>query len=779
MMRVSILLTTFLLLNITNSFSQKYTISGEITNQASGETIFGATIIISDLNNVGTHTNNFGFYSITLKEGQHQLLFRHAGFTSKSMSVYLTKDTIIDWPLSPIEIHKFNEVEISSQKANNNITSAQMAITRLDPKEIRTIPVIFGEQDIMKTLQLTPGVKGGGEGSAGFYVRGGGADQNLILLDAAPVYNASHLLGFFSIFNSDAIKDVALYKSGIPARYGGRLSSVMDVKMREGNKKRYSATGGIGLISSRLTVEGPIVKDKGSFILSGRRSYADLFLKLSKKEMIKNSTLFFYDLNLKANYKIGEKDRIYLSGYLGRDKFGLNKEFSFDWGNKTATLRWNHIINNKLFLNTSLIYSDFDYNFSLKYEGKGFGATSRIRDYTLKQDYNYFLSKNNTLQFGISAIYHNFSPGDMEVEGSGFGINQIHIEKQHALEIGAYIQNEQKIGQRWALMYGLRYSGFNFMGKGFAYQYNKNGVLLSKKSYDNWESIKYYQGFEPRASINFIITENNSIKLGYNRIFQYIHRLSNTTTSSPTDIWVPTSNNVKPQIGDQLALGFYQNLFHNKFKISVETYYKWLQNQIDYRPNANIIFNQNIESQLVYGKGKAYGIEFQIKKTKGKLTGWFNYTLARSLRQFSDIDNGAVFPARQDRIHDINLVLVYKINKKLTISAAFVFYTGDAVTYPSAFYSMGGYKVPYVGKRNSNRLPNYHRLDIGLTWYLKEYKHFEQSLNFSIYNVYGRENAYSISFTDHFKDYKPGHMIAVQTALFKFVPSITYNFKIK
>lgn len=761
--------------------AQNITISGEITSASTGEQIYGASLFVADMDNTGAHSNSFGFYSLTIHVGKHTLVFRASGYEEVKIQSYFAKDTTLKVELKKGDaLHKLGEVAITSKRENSNITSAHMEVTHLDPKKIKVIPILFGEQDVMKTLQLTPGVKGGGEGSAGFYVRGGGADQNLILLDGSSVYNASHLLGFFSIFNSDAIKGVSLYKSGIPAQYGGRISSVMDVKMLEGNNKRFGATGGIGLISSRLTVEGPIVKNKGSFIVSGRRSYADIFLKLSKKETLKNSTLYFYDLNAKANYKIGKKDHIYLSGYLGRDKFNLNNQFGFDWGNKTATLRWNHLFNDKLFVNTSLIYSNFNYQFSLHYDEQGFGATSAIVDYTVRQDYAYFLNKNNTISFGISGIYHNFKPGDLDVEGdSGFGINQIHIENQHGLEVGAYVQNKQKIGNRWALMYGLRYSGFNFMGKGTAYQYDSEGNEISEKSYDAWKSIKYYQGFEPRASVNFILTENNSIKVGYNRIFQYVHRLSNTTTSNPTDIWVPTSNNVKPEIGDQIALGFYQNLDDNTYKISVETYYKWLQNQIDYRPNANVVFNQNVESQLVYGKGKAYGVEFQIKKTKGKFTGWINYTLARSLRKFPDIDNGAVFPARQDRIHDLNVVLVYQINKKLTVSAAFVFYTGDAVTYPSAFYSMGGYKIPYIGQRNGNRLPNYHRLDIGLTWFLKSHKHFEQNLSFSVYNVYGRENTYSISFTDHFKDNYPGHMMAVQTALFKFVPSITYNFKIK
>jgi len=760
-------------------FSQNITVSGNITDARNGEDIFGASVVVTDMSNTGARTNVYGFYSLTIPVGQHTLLYRNGGYEEQSFDLNLTKDTLINLEMSMTkDVQELQEVEITSKRSNNNITSSQMEVTRLDPQAIKTIPILFGEQDVMKTLQLTPGVKGGGEGSAGFYVRGGGADQNLILLDESIVYNASHLLGFFSVFNSDAIKDVALYKSGIPAEYGGRASSVMDVRMRDGNNKNFGASGGIGLISSRLTVEGPIVKDKGSFIVSGRRSYADIFLVFAKEEELRNTTLFFYDLNAKANYKIGEKDRIYISGYFGRDKFALDDQAAFDWGNATGTLRWNHLFNDKLFVNTSLIYSEFDYRFTIGEGEDGFGIRSKIRDFNIKQDYNYYLNNNNSLKFGVNAIHHTFQPGVLE-SGANVGFNQINLPDRNALELGAYVQNEQKIGSRWALMYGLRYSGFNYMGKGTAYEYDEKGQVTEETEYGSWESIKYYQGIEPRFSASFIINESNSVKAGYNRIFQYIHQLSNTTTSSPTDVWVPTSNNVKPQIGDQVAVGYYKNFKNDEYQVSVETYYKWLQNQIDYKPNANLILNGQIERELVYGKGRAYGIEFQIKKTKGNFTGWFNYTLSRALRTFKDIDNGAEFSARQDRIHDLNLVLTYNINKKFVVSTSFVYYTGDAVTFPSALYTMDGYEVSYIGKRNGNRLPDYHRLDIGLTWYLKERKRFDHNLSFSIYNLYNRENTFSVRFTDSFKDNQTGQTQAVQTALFKLIPSITYNFNIK
>lgn len=763
----------------TSIFAQDYTISGTVTDASNGEDLFGASVIVKELSNTGAQTNVYGFYSLTLPKGAYTLLFRSSGYEDLTKTVDLTDNLTLNVELGiPEEIQEIEEVTITSKKENDNITSAQMEVTRLNPKDIETIPILFGEQDIMKTLQLTPGVKGAGEGNAGFFVRGGGADQNLILLDESTVYNASHLLGFFSVFNSDAIKDVALYKSGIPAEYGGRASSVMDVKMRDGNNKRFGASGGIGLISSRLTVEGPIVKDKGSFILSGRRSYADIFLKLADDPSLQNTTLYFYDLNAKANFKFSDKDRVFVSGYFGRDDFLLDDQFGFDWGNATGTVRWNHVFSDKLFSNTSFIYSKFDYQFTIGQGEDGFGIRSSIRDFNVKQDFTYYLNRNNTIKYGVNGIHHTFEPGVLE-SGDNVGFNNIELDKRRAVEFGAYIQNEQKIGNRFSLMYGLRYSGFNYMGEGTAYEYDEAGNVIEERSYDPWESIKFYHGIEPRLSASFIINEKSSIKTGYNRIFQYIHQLSNTTTSSPTDVWVPTSNNVAPQIGDQIALGYYRNFKSNEYQVSVETYYKWLQNQIDYRPNADLILNDKVESELVYGRGRAYGVEFQVKKTKGKLTGWFNYTLSRALRQFDDIDNGQEFSARQDRIHDLNLVLTYKINEKFVLSTSFVYYTGDAVTFPSAQYTYDNITVPYVGKRNGNRLPDYHRLDLGFTWYLKERKRFEQSLNFSVYNVYARENAFSVRFTDSFEGNSTGQTQAVQTALFKLIPSVTYNFKIK
>ncbi len=765
------------------SYSQKFTLSGSIKDATNGEDLYGAVIKVKELSNVGTTTNAYGFYSLSLEKGTYTIIYRSTGFETQEFQIVLTENIEKNIELNiPEDIQQIEEVQVNAAKENDNITSSEMNVTRFDPKSIETVPVLFGEKDIMKTLQLTPGVKGAGEGNAGFFVRGGGADQNLILLDEAPVYNASHLLGFFSVFNSDAIKDVALYKSGIPAEYGGRASSVMDVKMRDGNNKKFGASGGIGLISSRLTLEAPIVKNKGSFIISGRRSYADLFLKLSKDESLKDTKLFFYDLNAKANYRLGEKDRIFLSGYFGRDKFGLGNDFGFSWGNATGTLRWNHIINSKFFSNTTLVYSDFDYEFNIGSGDDAFGIRSSIQDWNVKQDFSYFLNNNNTLKFGVNGIHHTFKPGALTGENESF--NEVILDSRYALEMGAFIQNEMKIGSRFNMMIGLRYSGFNAMGSGKAYEFNEDGDKTSEKEYGSWESMKYHHGLEPRFSASYILTENNSIKLGYNRNYQYLHQLSNATTSSPTDNWVPSSNNVKPQIADQIALGYYHNLSKNMYRISTEVYYKNLANQIDYRNGAELILNNEVEGELVYGSGKAYGVELQIEKKKGKFTGWLSYTLSRSLRQFDDINEGREFSARQDRIHDISIVLMYRVNKAIALSSSWVYNTGDAATFPSGGYEVNGTFVPYYTERNGYRMPDYHRLDFGFTWYMKDRKKFEHNLNFSIYNVYARENAYTITFEENLIDPDgpadgPTETQAVQTTLFKLIPAITYNFNLK
>lgn len=767
--KYSALLLMLLLSCVT--FAQNFTLSGRIKDAANGEDLIGAAVVVQGMEGTGVITNTYGFYSITLPKGTYNVAIQYIGYQSVVKEVVLTKDVSLNIELAE-ESESLEEVVVSAEAANANVTKTEMSVAKLSPKEVEAVPVIFGEKDIIKMVQLLPGVKTSGEGGSGFSVRGGGLDQNLILLDEAPVYNASHLLGFFSVFNSDAIKDVTLYKGGMPAEYGGRASSVMDVVMKDGNSKRFGASGGIGLISSKLTLEAPIVKDKGSFIISGRRTYADVFLKLSSNEDLRNTTLYFYDLNMKANYQITDKDRVYLSGYFGRDNFGFGNDFGFNWGNATGTLRWNHIFNDRLFGNTSLIYSDYDYEFSIGASEEQFGLSSGINDLNLKQDFTYFMNKDNTMSFGANVIRHEFVPGEIS-SGDESNFSADNIERQFALEGAAYVQNEQKVGQRWSFIYGLRYSVFDYTGPGTAYEI-EDGEVTSTQTYDDWETIQLYHGLEPRVSVKYLLNEVSSLKVAYNRNYQYMHLLSNSTSGSPTDRWVPSSNNVKPQIADQVAAGYFRNFADNMYEFSAEVYYKDMQNLIDYKPGAELIFNSSIETELVYGDGKAYGLELLLKKTQGKFTGWLSYTLSRSLREFDDIDDGKVFPSRQDRIHDLSVTAIYNFHPKWTASANFVFYTGDAVSFPSGRYEVDGVQVPYYTERNGYRFPNYHRMDLGVTWMVKKTKRFESSWNFSVYNVYGRENPYIINFEEN-ED--TGQVEAVQFSLFKAIPSVSYNFR--
>ncbi|MCK5170673.1 MAG: TonB-dependent receptor plug domain-containing protein, partial [Bacteroidales bacterium] len=674
------------------------------------------------------------------------------------------------------------EVVISAEAVDKNIKSSEMSVVKLNPKEIQTVPVIFGEQDLLKTIQLMPGVKSAGEGNSGFFVRGGSADQNLIYLDEAPVYNASHLLGFFSVFNSDAIKNMKLYKGNAPAEYGGRLSSVLDIKMNEGNSKKLGVSGGLGLISSRLTIEAPIIKDKGSFIISGRRTYADFLLTYSSEDLIKNTTLYFYDLNMKANYRINNNNRIFLSGYFGRDVFGFSDMMKTDWGNATATFRWNHLFSDKLFLNSSLIYSKYNYVIGFSGLTELIDIKSGIQDFNLKEDFQYFINPENTLSFGLNCIYHTFMPGELSSSDESF-INSQIIDEKYAIESAAYISHKFDISNSLKLTYGLRYSNFAVIGPGNVYNYNDDDEITDTISYNNGELIKNYGQLEPRISVNYILNEQTSIKTSYARNTQYIHLLSNATSSTPTDLWLPSSSIIKPQIADQLALGYFRNFNDNMFETYVEIYYKNLQNQIDYKNGADILLNDKVESQLVFGKGHAYGIEFLIKKRTGKFTGWIGYTLSKTERTFDEINDGAWYPSKQDRTHDVSIVSMYNLTKRWTISATWIYYTGNAVTFPSGKYVVDGLTVPMYTDRNASRMPDYHRLDLGFTYVNKDKinkrknreKKYESSWNISVYNVYARKNAYSIDFRENEND--PTKTEAVRLAIFQIVPSTTYNFK--
>ena len=767
------------------SAQKKYTISGNIKDHNDGEDLIGASVTVKELKGVGATSNVYGFYSLTLPEGEYTLVYSFVGYADTEQKISLKQDTKQNIELKT-SATTINEVVISAKKENQNVVSNQMSIARLDLREAALIPVIFGERDIMKTLQLMPGVQTAGEGSSGFYVRGGTADQNLILLDGAPVYNASHLMGFFSVFNSDALKDVKLYKGAIPAQFGGRLSSVLDIKMKEGNSKKLAVSGGIGLISSKLMIEAPIVKDKGSFMVSGRRTYADLFLKLSSDEKQKNSSLYFYDFNIKANYKITEKDRIFLSGYFGNDHFGFNNVMGFDWGNKTTTLRWNHIFNDKLFSNTSLIYSDYDYHVQLERLDLDMGA--KIEDFNVKQDFDYYPSSKIKLKFGGNAIYHTFNPGYLATDDTTF--NDIDIENRYSLESDLYLSCEHTVSSLFHLSYGLRYSNFIQIGPGDIYSFDNDGNLTDTTHYDAWKSVASYNGLSPRLSAKYILTENSSIKASYSRTYQYLHLLSNSTSGSPVDTWLPSSNNIKPEIADQVALGYFRNFSHNMFESSVELYFKTMDNVIDYRPGAVVNLNPALEGELLYGIGRAYGLELFFKKKKGDWTGWISYTLAKSEKKIDGINKGDWYAAKQDRSHDLSLVSMYRIGKRWQVSGTWVFYTGNAVTFPSGKYMIDGQILNYYTERNGYRMPDYHRLDFSVTLFGKKYKEytdpetkkiikkkrrFESSWNLSLYNVYMRENAYSIDFQQSETD--PDKTEAVQLSLFKLVPSISYNFK--
>ena len=762
------LLSFFILtfLSTTSLAQDKVVLSGTVKDSQTGESIIRAIIRVKELPNIGVFSNEYGFYSISLAKGNYTISVSQVGYEMYTNNIQIDSSIINNIQLSANNLLK--EVVVESSKKNNNLTKAQMGTETLNMVAISKVPVIFGEKDILKTLQLLPGVKSAGEGNSGYYVRGGAADQNLILLDEAPVYNASHLLGFFSTFNSDAIKDATLIKGNSPAIYGGRLSSVLDVKMKEGNNKDYVVNGGLGLISSRVSIEGPIQNDKSSFILSGRRTYADMFLKATEK--FKDNILYFYDLNMKANYTINAKNKIYLSGYFGKDELGLGDAFGIDWGNKTGTIRWNKIMSNKLFLNTSLIYSDYNYNVKLKNGETNFNINSNIKDVNLKQDYTFYADPKNNLRFGFNTILHTITPSTF----SGTVTNSLSKQGRNGLENAIYLSNNYKPNNDLSLDVGLRVSAYTLMG-GDDYNIYSNGnvqstIKLAKSSFG-----KTYINPEPRFTLNYRITDQNSFKAGYARNVQHLHILSNSTASSPSDQWIGNSYNIKPEISDQYSVGYVNTFNQNMFEMSTELYYKNLQNQVDYVDGAEVNTLADVESALLYGVGRAYGFEWLLKKKEGLFTGWVSYTLSKTERKINGINQNNWYNAKQDRTHDIAVVGIYTINSKWSVSGVFVYNTGDAVTFPTGKYAFQGQTLYQYASRNANRMPDNHRLDISVTYDKKRKKKIQESWNFSLYNVYGRENAYRITFQDDPNNLSRTQII--QTSLFRWVPSITYQFK--
>ncbi|MDR0790034.1 MAG: TonB-dependent receptor [Bacteroidales bacterium] len=739
---------TFSLVSL--SQQRKFTLSGYVKDSISRETLMSANVYVKNNTNQGAASNAYGFYSLTLAEGNYVIVVQYIGYKTIEFDIKLDKNIKKDFQLMP-QSQQLGAVEIKAERSIDKVAQTNMGVEKLSVQEVAKIPVIFGEKDVLKTISLTPGVKSSGEGSSGFYVRGGGYDQNLILLDEAVVFNASHLMGFFSVFNSDALKDVILYKGTQPAEYGGRLSSVLDVKMQEGSSTEYKVDGGIGLIASRLKVEGPIVKDKGSFVVSGRRTYADLFLFLAPDEMAKDASLYFYDLNLKGNYRINDRHHLYISGYLGRDVLGLQDKFGIDWGNMTGTLRWNWAVSNKLFSNTSFIASDYNYKIKVDYEDNLIDILSRINNYTLKQDFTFYSSSSHTLKFGFNAAYYRILPGSITASGA-FINRDVQMPNKFAADIAAYISHSWKVNEHISLEYGLRGTDFFSTTSDFA-----------------------YFTLEPRLSANWKMNDDNSIKAAYTRNSQNLHLLSNSTSGNPTDLWIPSSEKVKPEIADQISLGYFRNIYSNTYELSAEIYYKDLKNQIDYKDGASFNFNTQVDTQLVFGKGRGYGVELFFKKKAGRLTGWIGYTFSRIEKKIESINEGNYYPAKQDRTHDIILVAMYDINEKLNMSVSWVYYTGNAVTFPSGKYEIDGRWVSYYTERNAYRMPNYHRLDVGLTWQVRKTKRYESSWNFSVYNAYGAKNAYTITFETDEND--PTRTRAIKTILFRWVPSFTYNFR--
>ncbi len=753
--------------------SSEYTISGTIYDATSGETLIGANVLIEELS-TGAVSNAYGFYSITIPEGEYTLKISYVGFSDLANKLTLSENVKMDIELEE-EGTKLTDVVITAEKRNKNIESIEMSKEKISIAKIKSIPAVFGEVDIIKAIQLLPGVSATGEGQSGFNVRGGSVDQNLILLDEATVYNAAHFLGFFSVFNPDVVKNVEIYKGGIPAEYGGRLSSVLDVRMNEGNKKRFAVTGGIGTISSRLTVEGPIKKNESSFIVAGRRTYADQFLRFAKDTSIRSNKVFFYDLNAKVNYKIGEKDRIFLSGYFGDDVFEAGGA-RIQWGNATGTARWNHIYNERLFSNFTFIYSDYNYSLGSTEESLGFRWDSNIKDISGKVDFNYFVNANNSLKFGAQLTDHEFEPGIIKSVGESI-FGGLDLDNKAALEGALYLSNEQKVTPKLTALYGLRYSIFANTGGSNVYSYDENYQVQDTSFYNKGEIYNFYGNFEPRIGLRFKLRENSSIKASYNRMAQYVHLASNGISSSPLDIWFPSSTNVKPQIADQVAIGYFHNFQDDAYETSVEVYYKDIQNAIDFKDHAALLLNQHIEGELRFGDARAYGAEFLIKKNSGKLTGWVGYTYSKSERKIQEINQGQWYNATWDKTHDASVVLAYELNDRISFSANWVYATGRAVTFPTGKYEYNGWTVPVYSNRNAERMPAYHRGDFGFTLKNKKKtdRKFFWDMNVSVYNVYNRKNAYSINFRDDPEN--PNQQIAEKTYIFPILPSVTWNFK--
>lgn len=765
-------------------FAQKYTISGYVREKSSGEDLIGANVYVKG-SSIGTTSNQYGFYTLSLQKGTYTIIYSFIGYDDYSETITLDKDIKKNIELGNSVITT-KEVVIAADKGEN-VGSTQMGQVRLAIEKVKVIPAFLGEVDVLKTIQLLPGVQSSGEGSSGFYVRGGGPDQNLILLDDATVYNASHLMGFFSVFNADAVKDINLIKGGMPAQYGGRLSSVLDISMKDGNNKKYEVDGGIGLISSRLTVQGPIKKDTSSFIVSARRTYIDVLVDpfIKKTAKAKGSGYYFYDINAKASYRFSDKDRVFLSGYYGRDVFTFkNKEAGFDvqipWGNGISALRWNHLFSDKLFSNTTATFSNYAFDFGAKDEEFEFNMFSGITDISLKSDFNYMPSVRHNLKFGVSYINHLFVPSSATAKINETEFDTGEIINQHAHDAAIYINEDFDVTEKLKISGGLRGTYFQQYGPFTRYVKDEFDKNIDTVYYDKGENVKWYRHLEPRFSLRYSLNMNSSIKASYTQNYQYIHLATISSASMPTDLWMPSSDVIEPQYGVQYAIGYFRNFKQDMFETSIEVYYKELENQIEYKDGANPMntFGDNADNFFTFGNGQSYGVELFLKKRLGKTTGWIGYTWSKTYRTFENLNNGEAFPAKYDRRHDISFIATHELNEKWVFSLVFVYATGNALTLPIGKYYINGMIANEYGKINSYRMAPYHRMDVSATYYVKKNKRVESSWNFAIFNVYNRYNPYFIYFVNE-GTLAEGNLEtkAKQVSLFPILPSITWNFK--
>lgn len=768
-------LSTNAKVSLTDIPSERVTISGYVKDASNGEILIGATILVKE-EGKGSATNIYGFYSLSLTKGKYTLIYSFVGYNSQEKIIELKGNTTINIELN-LESLAIEEVVISREKPNANVTKAEMSVQRLEMKSIQRIPALLGEVDVIKAIQLLPGVQSTSEGSSGFSVRGGASDHNLILLDEATVYNASHMMGFFSVFNNDAIKDVKLYKGDIPASSGGRLASLLDVRMKDGNAKRLEGTGGIGTISSRLTIEGPIIKDTTSFIISGRRTYADLFLPLAKNPDIRDNRLYFYDLNAKINHTINDNNRIFLSGYFGRDVFN-NSFADFGFGNQTVSLRWNHLFGKKLFLNTTAIYSSYDYHLgSSSGDANAFIWKSKMNDYSIKYNFNFYPNPNNSIQFGVQTTYHKFSPGVAKGVGEESMLNKIELPESFALEHGIFAMNEQTIGTQLTLKYGLRLSIFQNIGKGKIYSFDSNYNSTGVTEYKSGDIFNTYINLEPRLGLTYAFNSVNSIKSSYTRTFQYVQQASNSTAGTPLDVWFPASPNVKPQQSDLYAFGYFRNFLNNSIETSAEVYYKSIKDVVDFKEFANLLLNEKIEGELRVGKGRAYGLELMAKVNREKFGGWVSYTYSRAYRTIPTIEKGNEYQAPYDKPHNVSIVFSYDFTKRVTLSANWLYATGQPYTAPVGRVEIQGTIIPIYSVRNGKRYPDYHRLDLALIIKPKhnQTRRWKGEWNISVYNAYAQKNAWAINFVQD--KLNPDITYAEKTYLFSLIPSVTYNFK--